>query len=46
MNTYDELLAAVVQLVTELDPAPDGLVERVQRRIADERACEAEPRAA
>jgi hypothetical protein len=46
MNTYDELWAAVVRLVTELDPVPDGLAERVQRRIADERACEDEPRAA
>jgi hypothetical protein len=44
--TYDELRAAVVRLVTELDPVPDGLVERVQRRIADERARRDDLRAA
>jgi hypothetical protein len=46
MNSDDELWAAVVQLVAELDPVPDGMVERVQHRIAGELARDEERRAA
>jgi hypothetical protein len=36
MITEDVLWSEVVRLVTRIDPVPDGLVERVQRRVSAE----------
>lgn len=36
MTDDDALWAELVRLVTELDPVPRGLVERVRRRVVAE----------